>query len=102
MQVICINGEFSSEILEFWAKFSVISPIQDKLYNIRGVKKHSNGQTGVFLEELVNPKVPINNVGMVMWLEPSFNHTRFARLNGTVLTKEMLEEVDVKELDNIA
>lgn len=102
MEVLCIDGNFSKETLEFYKIYGVITPIQDKIYNIREVINHaskpSGGETiGVRLEEIINPKVPIETslLGKTM-IEPSFALYRFRRLDGSILTKKEVENIKQK------
>ena len=92
MDVICADSKFDSEVLAFYAEHGVVTPTQDTVYPIRGINHHSNGETGIWLEGLDNPKVPVKNIGMVMHLEPSWNIKRFRTLSGEIVTKEMVEE----------
>lgn len=92
MEILCINGTFHKEILLFYQQHGVSVPIEDKIYNIREVIKHTHGSTGVRLEEIKNPQVPINHpiLGSIM-TEPTFDIKRFAKLNGSEITKEEIE-----------
>ena len=94
MEVICINAEYGAENLFFWAKYGVEHPIEEKIYTIREVIKHFDGNTGFRLEEIVNPETPIVHpiIGTMMY-EPTFAANRFARLNGEPLTKTEVEEI---------
>lgn len=90
--ILCVNGSFPPDMVEFWEAHGVVKPEQDKMYTVREVVRHSNGLTGLRLEELVNPKVPIMNEIMgYIEIEPSFNINRFAHLDGS--------PVDAKELE---
>jgi hypothetical protein len=94
-EVICINAEFTSEQLEIWSRFGVVHPEKDKLYTIRDVIVHSGGEgTGVLLEEIVNPPVPVNNGIIEIMRETTFLISRFRNLQGFPLKKE---EIEVKE-----
>jgi hypothetical protein len=94
MEVICTNDKYSAENLAFWELHGVSHPIEDKIYTIREVIKHSDGNTGFRLEEINNPEVPINHpvIGVMMY-EPTFSANRFARLSGEPLTKSEVEEI---------
>ena len=91
--VICIDGGFSSKQLQFWALHGVKYPEQEKMYSIREVVKHTNGETGILLEEIVNPLVPVKHLILgVINREPTFNLKRFRTLDGKQISKEMLQE----------
>lgn len=94
-EVICIDGNFNSEQLTEWAKYGIVYPEQDKLYNIREVVKHTTGETGVRLEEIKNPPYPLEHpiLGKTMF-EPTFNIKRFRNLDMSELRKEELELVN--------
>lgn len=94
-EVICINAEFTSEQLEIWKKYGVVAPEKDKFYTIRDVIVHSGGEgTGVLLEEIVNPPVPVNNGIIEFMRETTFSITRFRDLQGLPLQKE---EIEIKQ-----
>jgi hypothetical protein len=94
MEVICINGTFSADFLLYYSKYGVKTPKEGKLYAIRDIIKHTNGQTGIRLEQIVNPKIPDNHaiLGKIE-TEPTFNIKRFAKLNGDEITKEEITEI---------
>lgn len=93
MDIICINSSFSQEQLQFWAIHGVVHPEQDKMYTIREVIKHSHGETGVLLEEIVNPKIPVkHNILKIIQREPTWNIHRFRMLNGDMINKETVSE----------
>lgn len=96
MDVICVNSTFTPNQLEYWKQHGVVHPQQEKLYSIRRVIKYVNGKTGILLEEIVNPHLLMKHqvLGSVT-VEPSWNLERFRTLQGDIITKEMLENVDV-------
>jgi len=81
MEIICINDNFSEEWLKWALEHNVKHPIENKIYSIREITKHSNGKTGLLLNEINNPKVP--QMGGVFELEPSFDINRFRNLDKT-------------------
>lgn len=84
--IICIDGNFKSDFLDFYEKHGVITPKQDKIYTIRAVIINSNGKTGLLLEELVNPKVPFKSPALGdVWNEPNWDINRFRTLNGEIV-----------------
>lgn len=96
MDVICINSSFTPKQLEYWKQHGVVHPEQNKLYTVREVVRHTNSKVGIRLEELVNPKIKIKHQVLTeVFLEPSWNIERFRTLQGDVITKEMLENIDV-------
>jgi hypothetical protein len=94
--VICINDTFSDEWLSWALENNVKHPIKDKVYKLRGVKRHTNGETGIYLDEIRNPQVP--QMGGVFNLEPSFNKNRFTTLLG--LPFEKIEETEILIYEN--
>lgn len=96
MEVICVDGKFPPYTVAFYNKYGVRSPKQDGIYTIRQVINHAikpgdGNKIGVLLEELNNPKVPVQNpiLGETM-MEPTFDIKRFSNLSGG--------EIDEKEL----
>lgn len=88
MDIICIDGSFSKECLKIYSEYGVVVPQQDKLYSIRDVIINSNGKTGLLLEELVNPKIPIDHPlfpGEKTMFEPNFDIKRFRTLGGDLV-----------------
>lgn len=88
MDIICINNKFTQDVLQFYAKYGVQIPEQDKIYTLRSKHRHSNGGIGVTLEEIVNPFVPIESSLLPdAKIEPTFNANRFSDLLGNPLDK---------------
>lgn len=99
MEVLCHNGKFSEEVLEFFRLNAVSWPLEDKIYNIREVRREygkvgSSDNLGVLLEEIINPKVDTYHpvLGTVK-IEPSFSIRRFSTLQGDLVTREMISEL---------
>jgi hypothetical protein len=94
MDVICVDGKFPEDAKQFWTKYGVVWPEQGKMYTIRDVIKNTNGDTGLLLEELVNPKVPIKHpiLGWVQY-EPNWNINRFSTLKGDAIDREALKDI---------
>lgn len=88
-----VDGQFDNGQLIFWDKHGVVHPIEGKKYHIREVRNHTNGKMGFILEEIDNPKVPIQHgvMGVVM-MDVTFAARRFRTLAGLEITKEMLRE----------
>lgn len=96
MEIICTNDKFPAPVLAFYAEFGIQTPQQDQLYTVRQVKRHTTGETGVLLNEIQNPDVPVKHPVMgEVWFEPTFNINRFATLLGQPVRQEELEEVNV-------
>lgn len=58
MDIICRDGSFSQEILDFYSKHGMVVPQQDNLYSVRDVIINSNGKTGLLrLNPKENPRV---------------------------------------------
>ena len=96
-EIICINNNFSSDVLAVYAKYGVKIPEKDKIYTIRTKQIHSNGLCGIRLNELNNPKIPIESSLLPdSFLEPSFNINRFTDLLGNPL-KIKENEIELEE-----
>lgn len=94
-EVICINSDFTTEQLAFWNEHGVVCPEKDKLYSVRDVIVHiNNAGTGILLEEIVNPEVPVKTPFGIMFREVTFNINRFRDLQGLPLKKE---EIEIKQ-----
>ena len=88
IEIICINNTFTPDVLQFYSKFGVKIPEQDKIYTLRDKRFHTNGKFGVLLEEIINPKVPIESSLLPdAQIEPTFDVKRFTDLLGNPLTK---------------
>jgi hypothetical protein len=88
MDIICINNKFAPDVLQFYSKYGVKIPEQDKIYTLRDKRFHSNGKFGILLEEIINPKVPIESSLIPNGsIEPTFHAKRFTDLLGNPLTK---------------
>jgi hypothetical protein len=91
-EIICVNAEFTLDQLTFWKKYGVVTPELNKMYSIRDVIVHiDNAGTGVLLEEIVNPNVPVETSFGVIEREVSWNLNRFRDLQGFPLKKEEIE-----------
>ena len=89
-EVICCNAEFTLEQLTFWKEHKVVHPEKDKIYTVRDVIVHiDNAGTGILLEEIVNPPVPVNTSFGVISREVSWNLNRFRDLQGLPLKKRI-------------
>lgn len=98
-EIICVDAKFSQEVLNFFSLHGVVVPEQDKIYSIRNVIINSNGKTGIHLEEIVNPKVPINHPlfpGEVVYMEVNFDISRFRTLNGDNINVSEIKQL-IKE-----
>lgn len=92
MEIICVDGKFQAEILQFYIEHGVITPQAKSPYNIREVVKHTNGEIGFRLEEIVNPEVPIKHPILgITNMEPSWAQRRFTTLDGRPLNREEIE-----------
>lgn len=93
-QVLCIDAKYEGDVLIFWRQYGVQYPQQDRIYTIRDIVKHSTGDVGLLLEEIVNPKVPIKHPILgVSQMEPTFHMRRFTHLDGIELTLEEVREM---------
>lgn len=91
--VICINDIFPEEYEILYKQFNVITPKEGKLYTFRKIIKTLNG-TGVLLNELLNPDVPIiHPIGKATGMaEPSWSIKRFVNLDQSEITEEEIRE----------
>ncbi len=81
--VICVDGNFPQDALDYYNDNKVVTPTEGKVYSIREVKKHTTGEVGVLLEEIVNPPVEFSHpiLGTTK-AEPTWNLKRFSTLLG--------------------
>jgi len=94
MEIICVDGSFPEDKLEFYKLHGVSVPQQDKLYNIRAIINNSNGKKGILLEEIKNPTIPFKHPILgVTHNEPNWDSYRFRNRNQTEITKEQVNEV---------
>ncbi len=89
-KVICINDipPLNSKALQHkhWIK-------KDETYTIRAIRKLSNNQVGILLEEIINPLV-FDNITEVQY-EPGYNINRFRSLDELDIIEQ---EMEFKEL----
>jgi len=98
MDLICINDTYTSDCLAFYKQFGVVVPKKDKLYSIRGTE-NVRGKVGIFLNEIVNPSVPIKSIlSGTIHREPSFGSFRFTTLLGEPIKEEELQTIIEDEL----
>jgi hypothetical protein len=77
MDIICINDLFESEKLAFYEQHGIITPQKDNLLN-----------------EIINKEIPIKHKILgVSHKEPAWKATRFAKLNGDIITKEEIKNL---------
>lgn len=97
MEVLCIDGAFPPDFVEFYRAYGVVTPVEGKVYNVRDVITHTvgagSGQIGLLLEELKNPPVPIEvpPLGKTE-REPTWNVKRFVHLDRSPITAEEVKE----------
>lgn len=95
MEIICIDASFDINALEFYAIHGVSIPQQDEIYTVRQVIKNVKGSSGVLLNEIHNPLVPVKcHVLGIKHVEPNWNINRFRTLSGEIVTKEMVSEAN--------
>ena len=107
-EIICINSKYSQDYLEFYSKWNVKVPVEDKIYTLRDKVLHTTGEWGLRVVEIVNPKFPVESSLLPdAWVEPTFNINRFADLLGNPLEKvkesitdDNLQEHTLKETYN--
>ncbi len=85
-EIICIDGTFTPDVLEFYRIHGIITPVKDKIYTIRETTRHTTGAIGILLTEIINPEVPIKHpiLGTIM-MEPTWARKRFATLQGGII-----------------
>ena len=96
MDIICINDIYTPEQKTFFSQHGVVTPLKDCFYTIRDVIKPSGKEgTGLLLNEIVNPLVPLMHpiMGQKVMIEPNFNIKRFSNLQGDLLSTEQLKEI---------
>lgn len=99
MDLVCINDTFSPEARQVYEQYGVVTPYYDGVYTIREVVKTRKG-IGLLLEELVNPLIPIGEGENGFMVEPNFNVSRFANLDGTEINLEQLRQWKTKKQDS--
>lgn len=99
MEVLCHNGKFSPQVLEFYKLNGISYPTEGKIYGIREVRREygkvdNEDNVGILLDEILNPKVDTYHpvLGTIK-IEPSFSIKRFSTLHGDAITKETLSEI---------
>lgn len=93
-EIICIDGSFTLDKLEFYKLHGVSVPQQDILYTIRAVINNSNGKKGILLEEIKNPTIPFkHHILGITHNEPNWDINRFRNLDQSIITKEQLNEI---------
>lgn len=95
MEVICINGKFSQEQIDFWVLHGVRWPEESKIYHICDWVKHSTGEVSVYLSELDdNPLVPIiHPILGVQMMCVGFAPKRFTTLLGGTVEMEQIKNL---------
>ena len=93
MDLLCINDTYSLEVIMFYAEHGIKYPEKGKYYTFRDKTIHSNGKTGIRVEEIKNPSVPVNILGIEGKIEPTFDENRFREVTETELfLEEKIEE----------
>lgn len=94
MEIICINDIFSPEAREVYKKYGVVTPYLDNTYSVREVVITRVG-TGLLLNELVNPMIPIGEGEDGFKAEVNWNINRFKNLDGTEINVEQLKQKEL-------
>lgn len=90
-EVICIQDSYPvdpevAKLFPNWIK-------KDSIYTVRKIQQNFNGDWGVLLEGVKNPKFKVNLQGnMIGVAEPGFNLNRFRYLDGTELKATLVNE----------
>ena len=97
MQLICIDADFKSEILELFNQQGITIPKLNSIYTVREVFRTKNG-TGILLNEIHNPKIPQPSMlGGTFMVEPNWSVKRFTTLQGDDLSFEDLQHINKTE-----
>jgi hypothetical protein len=102
-KVVCINDEFPALALEMYSQL----PKKDSVYTIRSVfigrgnltkagSGQQDGEIGILLEELVNPRDPALKTGLSG--ELGFNSERFAPLEFNTDSEVLTEKKEDEDL----
>lgn len=89
MDIICINDSFSAEARQVYEKYGVVTPYIDNVYSVREVVITRVG-TGLLLNELVNPMIPIGEGEDGFKAEPNWNINRFRNIDNSEITYDQL------------
>ena len=97
-EIICIDDNFNSDVISYFAQFGIIMPKLNKIYSIRKIVNHANGKKGILLNEIINNKVPtfIISVGMQQ-IEPTWNIKRFTTLDGNKIEEKNIKYVEMEK-----
>jgi len=98
-EIICIDDVFSDKVMKIYKKYGVSIPKLNSVYSPRKIIRHTNGEIGVLLEGLVNPEIPLDEMG-IQWfkMEPTWNlRKRFRTLDDKEITEEMVKEWKLEE-----
>lgn len=93
-EIICINDTFSAEAREVYEQYGVVTPYQNNTYSVREVVITRVG-TGLLLNELVNPMIPIGEGESGFKAEVNWNVNRFRNLDGTEINIEQLKQKEL-------
>jgi hypothetical protein len=86
--VLCVNDSFPHKAMNYFKSL----PIKHKIYTIRQIKHHSNGEIGFLLEEIINPLYEGNSIREKY--EPKFKSTRFKKID-TPSIENILKELEL-------
>lgn len=96
--LVCINDTFSPEVRQVYEQYGVVTPYLDGVYSVREVVITRVG-TGLLLNELVNPMIPIGEGENGFKAEPNWNVNRFRNLDGTEITQQQLKQWKTQKKD---
>lgn len=94
-EVICVNAKFTPEWEVYFKRWSIVKPIEGKMYGIREIVPNTKGEKGLLLVEIVNKPTPRISplTGMTGMGEQNWAISRFTDLLGNPLTKEKIHEI---------
>ena len=93
--LICINDKFAPDVLAFYEKHGIVTPIQDVMYSARSISKNSMGNWEILLNEIVNKEIPIKHPVLgVSYKEPAWDlKKRFANIDQSEISEEDVNEL---------
>lgn len=89
--VVCVNDLFTLDARKVYEQYGIVTPREGVYYTIRDIVISRLG-TGLLLEELVNPKLPIGEGESGFMVEPNFGIFRFRNLDNSEITESQIQE----------
>lgn len=94
MDMICKNDIFLPEIIAFYDKHGIVTPLKDVVYSFRSLTKNSEGNYEVLLDQIHNKEILIKHkiLGYIK-KEPAWNLNRFSTLLGNSISEEEIKQI---------